>query len=96
MILLVVSIRQKNPKCVDRASSTTRLYVTHTSRRNEVMINITTGDHTFLAMLRWTVMVLGHTLFNSEATGCSLWDAHSWTFSPFLAKSHTWKGGGSF
>ena len=45
MILLVVSIRQKNPRCVDRASSTTRLYVTHMSRRTDLMINMTTGDH---------------------------------------------------
>ena len=39
-------------------------------------------------MLRWAKMVLGPTLFDSEATGCSLWDAHSWTCSAFLAKNY--------
>ena len=48
MILLLVSIRQKNPKCVDRASDTTRLYVTHTSRRTDVMINMTIDDQYIL------------------------------------------------
>ena len=40
-------------------------------------------------MLRGDVMVLGHTLFDSEANGCRQRGVHSWTCSPFLAKSHT-------
>jgi len=38
--LRVVSIRQKHPPCIDRASSTTLLSVTHTRRRTDPMRNM--------------------------------------------------------
>ena len=41
MTVLVVSFRQKNPTCVDRAWTTTQLYLSSKSRRTDRMIRMT-------------------------------------------------------
>jgi len=41
MTVLVVSFRQKNPTCVDRAWTTTQLYISSKSRRTDRMIRMT-------------------------------------------------------